>query len=165
VLDVGCGSGYLTAAMARMVEPKGRVVGIDIVKPLVSLAKNNIEKADDDLLTKGASWKPGGCFFFGGTCPKGLGGKFSVSCLIGLSLYYASHGDHLPHCTPVPCHAFKSSLVHLLLFLLGVVTLECKTGWEGDKEKGPYDAIHVGAAASSVPRSLVEQLKVCFSFH
>ncbi|TFJ83268.1 hypothetical protein NSK_005430 [Nannochloropsis salina CCMP1776] len=94
VLDVGCGSGYLTAAMARMVEPKGRVVGIDIVKPLVSLAKSNIEKADDDLLTK------------------------------------------------------------------GVVTLECKTGWEGDKEKGPYDAIHVGAAASSVPRSLVEQLKV-----
>jgi len=41
-----------------------------------------------------------------------------------------------------------------------VIILECKTGWEGDKEKGPYDAIHVGAAAASVPRSLVEQLKV-----
>lgn len=65
----------------------------------------------------------------------------------------------------MPCHAFKSFLVHLLLVLLGVVTLECKTGWEGDKEKGPYDAIHVGAAASSVPRSLVEQLKVRFAFH
>lgn len=51
--------------MARMVEPKGRVVGIDIVKPLVSLAKSNIEKADDDLLTKGASWKPGGRYLSG----------------------------------------------------------------------------------------------------
>ncbi|GAB5036588.1 protein-l-isoaspartate(d-aspartate) o-methyltransferase-like [Nannochloropsis oceanica] len=93
-MDVGCGSGYLTVAMGRMVEPKGRVVGIDIVKPLVALARKNIAKADGDLLEK------------------------------------------------------------------GVVTLECQTGWEGDKDKGPYDAIHVGAAAASIPRSLVEQLKV-----
>jgi len=52
-MDVGCGSGYLTVAMGRMVEPKGRVVGIDIVKPLVALARKNIAKADGDLLEKG----------------------------------------------------------------------------------------------------------------
>ena len=57
-MDVGCGSGYLTAAMGRMVEPNGRVVGIDIVKPLVSLARKNIAKADGDLLEKGAFSPP-----------------------------------------------------------------------------------------------------------
>lgn len=33
-------------------------------------------------------------------------------------------------------------------------------GWKGWAEKGPFDAIHVGAAASSVPEDLVAQLKV-----
>jgi hypothetical protein len=41
-----------------MVEPNGRVVGIDIVKPLVSLARKNIAKADGDLLEKGAFSPP-----------------------------------------------------------------------------------------------------------
>ena len=43
---MGVGSGYLAAAMGRLVEPGGHVHGIDIVKPLVALAKENIQKAD-----------------------------------------------------------------------------------------------------------------------
>jgi protein-L-isoaspartate(D-aspartate) O-methyltransferase len=31
-------------------------------------------------------------------------------------------------------------------------------GWKGLPEEGPYDAIHVGAAAASVPKALVDQL-------
>lgn len=34
----------------------------------------------------------------------------------------------------------------------GVVSLAATSGWEGAKEHAPYDAIHVGAAAASVPR-------------
>lgn len=33
-------------------------------------------------------------------------------------------------------------------------------GWKGWAEHGPYDAIHVGAAAERIPADLVAQLKV-----
>merc|ERR1712216_444113 len=49
-LDVGCGSGYLSACMARMVGPKGTVIGVDHLVPLVELATANTAKSDDDLL-------------------------------------------------------------------------------------------------------------------
>ncbi|KAF4730929.1 Protein-L-isoaspartate(D-aspartate) O-methyltransferase, partial [Perkinsus olseni] len=32
-------------------------------------------------------------------------------------------------------------------------------GWSGYEAEAPYDAIHVGAAAESVPKALVDQLK------
>lgn len=65
ILDVGCGSGYLTAALGRWVAPlsqsapdaslldahkTGKVFGIDIYPHLVSLTKLNMEKGDKDLL-------------------------------------------------------------------------------------------------------------------
>ena len=34
----------------------------------------------------------------------------------------------------------------------------CGDGREGHAEGGPYDAIHVGAAAASVPQPLIDQL-------
>jgi protein-L-isoaspartate(D-aspartate) O-methyltransferase len=58
ILDVGCGSGYLTAVFGRMVEPKdrstqlneGKVFGIDVVPELVDMSKTNVMKEDGDLL-------------------------------------------------------------------------------------------------------------------
>ena len=35
VLDVGSGSGYLTAVLAQLVQPNGRVTGVEVVPPLV----------------------------------------------------------------------------------------------------------------------------------
>jgi len=78
ILDVGCGSGYLTAVFGRMVEPKtnrkttsspsspssssfsttlneGKVYGIDVIPQLVELSKTNISKQDRDLLLDGSS--------------------------------------------------------------------------------------------------------------
>lgn len=49
-LDVGSGSGYLTACMAMMVGEKGRVVGIDHVPELVDKAKDNVRAGNADLL-------------------------------------------------------------------------------------------------------------------
>ncbi|KAL7534595.1 hypothetical protein ACHAXR_005973 [Thalassiosira sp. AJA248-18] len=67
ILDVGCGSGYLTAVFGRMVEPKGsrkkrssfssssemlndgKVYGIDVVPQLVEMSTTNILKEDGDL--------------------------------------------------------------------------------------------------------------------
>jgi protein-L-isoaspartate(D-aspartate) O-methyltransferase len=61
LLDVGCGSGYLTACLGRWVKPKkdgepsilgrtGRVYGIDIYPHLVELSRENMLKGDADLL-------------------------------------------------------------------------------------------------------------------
>jgi protein-L-isoaspartate(D-aspartate) O-methyltransferase len=38
--------------------------------------------------------------------------------------------------------------------------LKCANGWEGLPEHAPFDAIHVGAGAESLPDTLVKQLKV-----
>ena len=43
VLDVGCGSGFMTALFARM-NPTAEVVGIDCVPELVHLSETNIRK-------------------------------------------------------------------------------------------------------------------------
>lgn len=75
VLDVGCGSGYLTVAFGRLFDSgeekddiesedeslpgpihtlsKGRVWGIEVVPELVNLSRQNIQKADGDLLDTG----------------------------------------------------------------------------------------------------------------
>lgn len=67
VLDVGCGSGYLTAAMGRWIQNPpsssydstlgshvtGKVFGVDVHQGLVELSKNNMQKADADLLDTG----------------------------------------------------------------------------------------------------------------
>ncbi|CAB9514732.1 O-methyltransferase [Seminavis robusta] len=62
ILDVGCGSGYLTAALGRWVAPQeqqgsildstktGHVYGIDIYPHLVDMTTRNMQKADQDLL-------------------------------------------------------------------------------------------------------------------
>jgi len=92
VLDVGCGSGYLTTCFARMVGEYGKVIGIDIIPQLIDLSFKNIMS----------------------DYPAALDTKL-------IELYRAD-------------------------------------GWKGWPQYAPYNAIHVGAAAESVPHSLVEQL-------
>jgi SAM-dependent methyltransferase len=40
ILDVGCGAGATTLAVARRLRPKGRCTGIDISAPLIAIATN-----------------------------------------------------------------------------------------------------------------------------
>jgi len=49
-LDVGSGSGYLTACMAVMMGPTGKVVGIDHIPELVKMSIENILTGNYDLL-------------------------------------------------------------------------------------------------------------------
>lgn len=93
-LDVGSGSGYLTACMAMMVGRNGRVVGIDHIRQLVNMSVANISRD-----------KPG---------------------------------------------LVESQVVKM-------VTGDGRRGYDCD---APYDAIHVGAAASEVPQQLIRQLNV-----
>lgn len=94
-LDVGSGSGYLTACMALMVGPTGKAVGIDHIKELVDGSITNIKK-DPSL---GA------------------------------------------------------------LLETGQITMVTGDGRKGYEPEAPYDAIHVGAAAPTLPIDLVKQLK------
>ncbi|KAJ3675492.1 hypothetical protein LUZ60_004534 [Juncus effusus] len=93
-LDVGSGSGYLTACFAMMVGPQGRAVGIEHIPELVAVAIQNVQRSAAKSLLENNS----------------------------LSFHVAA-GRH---------------------------------GW---KEEAPYDAIHVGAAATEIPKDLIEQLK------
>ncbi|VVC89962.1 unnamed protein product [Leptidea sinapis] len=92
-LDVGSGSGYLTACMAIMLGENGRVVGIDHIPELVALANKNIQNDNFDLL--------------------------------------------------------KSERIKLIV----------GDGRLGYPSEAPYNAIHVGAAAPTLPEALVDQLK------
>lgn len=70
-LDIGSGSGILTAIMGRMVtanEKKGKVIGIDYIKALVDLSVHNINKGKERELfqnksielRQGDGWKGAG---------------------------------------------------------------------------------------------------------
>ena len=48
ILDVGCGSGYLTAVFARL-NPSATVYGVDCVPELVELSRININKHNAEL--------------------------------------------------------------------------------------------------------------------
>ena len=50
VLDIGFGSGYFTVAMSKMMNDKGCVVGVEHMKELYDLGKNNISKKYKNLL-------------------------------------------------------------------------------------------------------------------
>jgi protein-L-isoaspartate(D-aspartate) O-methyltransferase len=60
LLDVGCGSGYLTACFGRLLQKSnpllskhGFVFGIDISPELVEASQRNIQQSDGDLLRDG----------------------------------------------------------------------------------------------------------------
>ncbi|XP_016382416.1 protein-L-isoaspartate(D-aspartate) O-methyltransferase-like isoform X1 [Sinocyclocheilus rhinocerous] len=92
-LDVGSGSGYLTACFARMVGPSGKVVGIDHIDELVQASVKNVQADDPELLA------------------------------------------------------------------FGRIKLVVGDGRLGYPDEAPYDAIHIGAAAPTLPKALLEQLK------
>ncbi|KAK2750902.1 hypothetical protein FQN55_001474 [Onygenales sp. PD_40] len=103
VLDVGSGSGYLTHVFASLItdnsspptSSNGHVIGIEHIKGLVDLSRNNLNKSED--------------------------GRQFLEC--------------------------------------GKIKLVQGDGRLGYAEGGPYDAIHVGAAAATFHPQLIEQLK------
>ncbi|XP_065321818.1 protein-L-isoaspartate(D-aspartate) O-methyltransferase-like isoform X2 [Gordionus sp. m RMFG-2023] len=51
-LDIGSGSGYLTACMGMMVSPNGKAVGVEHIPELVESSLENIKKHHAHLLSK-----------------------------------------------------------------------------------------------------------------
>jgi protein-L-isoaspartate(D-aspartate) O-methyltransferase len=46
LLDVGCGSGWSTALLARLTGPTGRVLGVELEPELVEFGTHNLDRAD-----------------------------------------------------------------------------------------------------------------------
>ncbi len=125
-LDVGSGSGYLTACFALMVMQQetlllatryhffrlqvgenGLAVGIDHVDELVKWSEENVRKGHGELLDKGRL--------------KFVGKRFYINGAVqGKNDFYTAVGD----------------------------------GREGFAPDAPYNAIHVGAAAPQLPEAV-----------
>ena len=93
VLDVGSGSGYLSACFAAMVGDKGKVIGTDRLQLLVARSNNNVQSGNPQFLEN------------------------------------------------------------------GILELRVADGWKEVEGGGPFDAIHVSAATTTVPPALIQQLR------
>ncbi len=51
-LDIGCGSGYITACMAEIMGENSKVFGLDHIEDIVNFARNNISKKNQYLIDK-----------------------------------------------------------------------------------------------------------------
>ena len=143
-LDVGCGSGYITACFGRWLAPStlattttnnnnnhttssllgvsGYVYGMDIVPELVTLTRTNIQKQDADLL---------------------------------LPPPQRQETDHDLSTGTIPSNEQPTSPL-----TQPIVTLLVGNGYHGLPQYAPFDIIHVGAAAMTFPYALCQQLKV-----
>ena len=54
MLDVGSGSGYLTACMAHLVRPGGKAIGVEHISELVEKSLKNIKKNHQELFEDGS---------------------------------------------------------------------------------------------------------------
>eukprot|EP01100_Stratorugosa_tubuloviscum_P016071 TRINITY_DN994_c1_g3_i1.p1 TRINITY_DN994_c1_g3~~TRINITY_DN994_c1_g3_i1.p1 ORF type:complete len:238 (-),score=120.16 TRINITY_DN994_c1_g3_i1:200-862(-) len=93
ILDVGSGSGFLTACFGVMTGSTSKVFGIETIKELVDWSNSNLSKDQPQLLEQ--------------------------------NIIKIAGGD----------------------------------GWAGLESEAPFDAIHVGAAAATIPQALINQLK------
>ncbi|XP_010441750.1 PREDICTED: protein-L-isoaspartate O-methyltransferase 2 isoform X1 [Camelina sativa] len=66
--------------------------------------------------------------------------------------------DHIPELVDMSIKNIEKSVAASLL-KKGSLSLHVGDGRKGWQEFGPYDAIHVGAAASEIPQPLLDQLK------
>ncbi|KFK30048.1 hypothetical protein AALP_AA7G210200 [Arabis alpina] len=66
--------------------------------------------------------------------------------------------DHIPQLVDMSIKNIEKSVVDSF-FKKGSISLHVGDGRKGWEEFAPYDAIHVGAAASEIPQPLLDQLK------
>jgi protein-L-isoaspartate(D-aspartate) O-methyltransferase len=67
--------------------------------------------------------------------------------------------DHIPELVETSISNVNNDPNSKNLLESGVLKLIVGDGWQGVPSEAPFDAIHVGAAAASVPRALIDQLK------
>lgn len=122
-LDVGSGTGFLSACMARMVGKEGRVIGIDHIPEIVASSLDNVKNDEASLLR-----------------------------VMNVIQGNGSDGRCLARETEIDSTAACSAVSE------GPLSLVVGDGRLGYPSAGPFNAIHVGAAAPEIPEDLVAQL-------
>ncbi|KAG7529918.1 hypothetical protein FFLO_05323 [Filobasidium floriforme] len=162
VLDVGCGSGYLTAVMHRLVGPTGLIIGIDHLPGLVEMSKNNLAadgvSVSDSELETGAET--------GNADRRDIPDESGVQIVLGdgregypplgqsSNSYYSELESNpidpnIRWCSPSPSR--PSSFTTTIDASLAPSNTE-------NYATAPYKAIHVGAASPNIPPALLAQL-------
>ena len=134
-LDVGSGTGFLSACMARMVGIAGRVIGVDHIQQLVEKSLENVKSDESSLLRdlRVLDAKGGSLHEFCVT--KDEDSESLAACGDNVDEFVASQPT-----------------------LRGPLSLVVGDGRLGYPAAAPFDAIHVGAAAPEVPEALISQL-------
>jgi protein-L-isoaspartate(D-aspartate) O-methyltransferase len=139
-LDVGCGSGVLLGCMARMGEGEGGGEGGE-----GSSSNNN-----------GGSSSSGGSASGGGASGRMVVGIEVVEELVPFSIANLIKDGLSPN---TPAHESKGGSEGSSADNGGNrLIVEHGNGWQGAAKYGPFSAIHVGAAAATMPDALVKQL-------
>ena len=149
VLDVGSGSGYLVACLWKIVGPRGgEVVGVEKHAPLArrsvealrrvvpeGIESGRVRVGAANVLAEGALERNDELFF-------GKGGPEGATSPSG----------------PLPASSSSSSAAAASLAASPPSSSSSRDNGGGINDK-KFDAIHVGAAAASLPRALVDALK------
>jgi protein-L-isoaspartate(D-aspartate) O-methyltransferase len=132
ILDVGCGSGILMAYVSRMTIPReGRGEGGGVVG--IEVISELVELSKHNLSGDG--------FIV-------IGGNSS-----------AVSDEPKPTSSSSSSSSSSSDAENKNDTTSSVVTVLNGNGWGGAPAHGPFDAIHVGASAPSIPLALLSQLK------
>jgi len=132
VLDVGSGSGYLVAVIARMVQPNGFVYGVEHIDQLVLWSRENIQKD----------------FAQAATAP-------SQAMALSDIKNAAPTGTKSESVTPTSTTTASANIATPRNY-----EIRHSDGRDGLPDYAPFDCIHVGAASEQVPVALKNQLKI-----
>jgi protein-L-isoaspartate(D-aspartate) O-methyltransferase len=88
----------------------------------------------------------------------GSGSGYLCACFQRLTAARGGHVFGIDYIEPL-VEASRSNLAADSAAVAAAVHVEAGDGWQGLPASGPFDAIHVGAAATHVPDALVAQLK------
>lgn len=133
VLDVGSGSGYLVACLWKIVGPRGgEVVGLEKHEPLAARSLESLRRVVPEGIESGRVRVGAANVLAEGALEEG---GACDELLFGAKK--RSGGTGVSPSGPLPSAAASAS----------------------EKEERKFDAIHVGAAAASLPRALVDALK------
>jgi len=140
VLDVGSGSGYLLATFAQMVFNPAT---------LDETSSNNNTNGSTSATTSSAS----------SNVSSSLSSSSSSSSSSSINTTGRVYGvEHIPELVTWSIANLKKNNQTKEWLSTGLITVKEADGRYGLPDSGPYDCIHVGAAAPQIPKELIEQL-------